>query len=555
MNYIDEELKKLIKKNLMDYVAVKTYTNTKLEKNTEDFFRKWFDSQRYFAEHPDHCGFYEIEGDYLNRCVPWGLVKGNGDDTIILIHHSDTVDTLDYGKYKDLAHDPIKITEIIKERKMQIPENVIEDVNSNKWLFGRGVADMKGGGAIQLSLIQKYSEMKNLNGNLLILALPDEENLSAGMRAAINLLKELKEKHSLNYVLMINSEPHERTDNDTGVMYDGSIGKVMPLVYVRGKLAHVGQIFNGLNPVYLLSKIVNKTELNTDFLDVIEGEASLPPTWLYFKDRKKVYDVSLPISAGGYMSVLTLKSSPKEILDLLEETCKEAFSEVILEMNNSYKEYLSMTGQQERELPWNINVKTFSQLYKEALQDSGEEFINAYKKETKILKEKIDNNQLNIPESCYILIEKTMEYVDDLSPVVVVALSPPYYPNVCNNMLKELDDKVENIVNHLIDFAEQNFEQTYEVQHYYTGISDLSYALFESNEETIDYIKNNMLLWGEIYDIPLDTIKELSIPVINIGPWGKDFHKYTERVFKEDLYYRTPKMIMETINFILNNTF
>ena len=27
---------------------------------------------------------------------------------------------------------------------------------------------------------------------------------------------------------------------------------------------------------------------------------------------------------------------------------------------------------------------------------------------------------------------------------------------------------------------------------------------------------------------------------INIGPWGKDFHKLTERVYKEDLYERTP---------------
>lgn len=352
---------------------------------------------------------------------------------------------------------------------------------------------------------------------------------------------------------MINSEPHERHNKDIGTIYDGSIGKVMPLVYVRGKLAHVGQVFNGLNPIYLLSKIVCKTELNTEFLDVVEREASLPPTWLYFKDRKNIYDVSLPISVGGYMSVLTLKTSPKEILDLLSKTCKEAFSEVILEMENSYKYYLSKTGQDNKELPWKVNVKTFSQVYEEAIKDSGHKFIDAFAKETEVLKERIINNELNIPEACYILIEKTMEYINDLSPVVVIAMSPPYYPHVCNSMLDELDDRIANLTNHLIEFADRSFGQKYEVQHYYTGISDLSYAIFESNAESIEYIKNNMLLWGQVYEIPLSTIKELSMPVINIGPWGKDFHKYTERVFIKDLYYRTPKMVMEAIDFILNN--
>jgi len=550
---MDTEVQRLIEKNLMDYVAVKTYTNTKFETNTKEFFQNWFKKQRYFNEHPDHFGFYQIKGDHLNRHIPWGLVKGNGDDTVVLIHHSDTVDTLDYGKYSEDAHDPIKITKIIEEGKIQIPESVEEDVNSKEWLFGRGTADMKGGGAIHMTMIQRYSELQDFNGNLVMLALPDEENLSAGMRGAIPLLKELKEKYSLNYILMINSEPHERHNKDLGTIYDGSIGKLMPLVYVRGKLAHVGQVFNGLNPIYLLSKIVCKTELSNEFLDVVEGEASPPPTWLYFKDRKEVYDVSLPISAGGYMSVLTLKTSPKEILDLLNKICKEAFLEVILEMKNSYKDYLSKIGQDNKELPWKVNVKTFSQVYEEAIKDSGDKFIEAFEKETRVLKERIINNELNIPEACYILIEKTMEYINDLSPVVVIAMSPPYYPHVCNNMLNELNDKISHLTNHLIDFADQSFGQRYEIQHYYTGISDLSYAIFESNEESIEYIKNNMLLWGQVYEIPLNTIKELSMPVINIGPWGKDFHKYTERVFIKDLYYRTPKMVMEAIDFALNN--
>jgi len=33
------------------------------------------------------------------------------------------------------------------------------------------------------------------------------------------------------------------------------------------------------------------------------------------------------------------------------------------------------------------------------------------------------------------------------------------------------------------------------------------------------------------------------MPCVNIGPWGKDFHKPSERVLKEDVFERTPKII------------
>ena len=79
---------------------------------------------------------------------------------------------------------------------------------------------MKGGGSIQLALLDRYGE-EEFTGNLVVLGLPDEENLSAGMRAAVKLLSALKREHRLNYVLMINSEPHQRRTPDRGVLSTG----------------------------------------------------------------------------------------------------------------------------------------------------------------------------------------------------------------------------------------------------------------------------------------------------------------------------------------------
>ncbi len=218
-----------------------------------------------------------------------GLVKGKDDYIVVLIHHNDVVDVEDFKTLKPYAYLPEELETELMKIKGDLLTDAREDLESGNYIFGRGTANMKGGGSIQLALMKRYSEIENLKGNILIISVPDEENLSAGMLSAV-LLKELKEKHKLNYLMMINSEPHQRVDKNVGVLSEGSVGKMMPFFYVRGFLSHVGKIFEGFNPVSLLSKIVCKTDLNLELSDFLEDEASPPPTWLYFKERKYNYD-------------------------------------------------------------------------------------------------------------------------------------------------------------------------------------------------------------------------------------------------------------------------
>ena len=276
-----EKLKDLIERNLLEYVGTRSDTNSKEEKNIEGFFLKWFDRLDYFKENPEHCGLFEIEGDYLDRKVPWCLLKGQGDDTLVFIHHNDVVETKDYGILEDLSLKPYELEEAFKITKLNLTDDMKEDLASGDWIFGRGVADMKGGGAIQLSLIEEYSKDKNFKGNIVLLSVPDEENLSAGMRAGVHKLKELKDKYGLDYKLMLDTEPHEREDTSKATWYDGSIGKLMPVAYVRGKLAHVGYIYSGLNPINLLSEIIRKTEISPRFIEKRGNTVNPPPTWLY----------------------------------------------------------------------------------------------------------------------------------------------------------------------------------------------------------------------------------------------------------------------------------
>jgi len=538
-----DKLKNLIEANLLEFVGTRSDTNSKLEKNIEKFFENWFNKVEYFKNNPENCGFFEIPGDYLDRKVPWCLLRGEGKDTIVFIHHHDIVETKDYGVFEPLCLKPYELAEAFKNTTIELPKKMKEDLLSDKWIFGRGVADMKGGGSIQLSLIEEYSKDENFKGNIVLLSVPDEENLSAGMRAGALKLKELKDKYGLDYKLMINCEPHERDDESKPTWYDGSIGKIMPVVYVRGKLTHVGYVYQGLNPINILSEIIRKTELNPDFLERKGNTTNPAPTWLYHKDRKTVYDVSLPKATCGYMSILPLEKTPMELMEELKKISIKAFETVVEELNESYKKYTSMAGIEYKKLNWEPKVKFYAELYKDALRDSGKGFEEAYAKVMAEVKEKFNNNEVSTIEAANIIIEKTLDYVKDLNPCVILALTPPYYPSTNNMMLGEKSAKVNETIDSLINYSKSKFNEEIVVQNYYTGISDLSYAMFVSDQKDIDYIENNMLMWKDVYYIPLEEIKEVSMPVINIGPWGVDLHKYTERVYKEDLFYKTPMFV------------
>lgn len=548
-----ESLRNTIEENILAYVGTRTDTNSECENNIRTFFDKWFEKVQYFKENPDHYGYYDIPEDYLNRVVPWCLLKGQGNDTIVFIHHYDVVETTDYGTLESLSLKPHELVEAFKEGKMELPKQALEDLNSDEWIFGRGSCDMKGGGSIQLSLLEEYSKNEDFNGNIVLIAVPDEENLSAGMRGAICLLKELSDKYNLDYKLLLNSEPHERGSDLKPTIYDGSIGKIMPVVYVRGKLTHVGQIYQGFNPINLLSEIIRRTELNPNFIERVGNTTNPPPTWLYHKDRKTVYDVSLPLASTGYMSILPLKRSPKSIMDELKEICNEAFHKVIDDMNESYKSYTEIAEINYEELPWEANVKFYSELYDEALRDSGDEFKEAYDILMDDIKEKFNSNRITTIEAANAIIEKTFEYLKGKSPCVVLALTPPYYPSTHNSMLEEKAEEINGIVDEVKQYAEDNFNEEYTVQDYYTGISDLSYGMYVSDEGDMDYISENMLMWKDIYYIPLETIKEISMPVLSVGPFGRDLHKYTERVYKEDLFYKTPGLIDLIVRKLLDN--
>jgi len=545
------EINEDIDRILYPYLAINSETGTEGEKEAETYLLNVIGSMEYFQENPNCYGAFQIPKDHLDRSVCWGLIRGSGERTVILLHHYDVVNVEDFKTLKNFAFLPNELEKELLKMNGELHPEVAEDLASGEYLFGKGTADMKAGGAIQLALLDRYSKEKNLKGNILLIALPDEENLSAGMRGAVLLLSELRQKLGLHYVYAINSEPHQRKDKAVGLLSEGSVGKLLAFVYVRGFLSHVGKVFEGLNPLAVLTRIAVRTELSQNFSDIVHGEASPPPTWLYLRDRKQNYDVSIPLGAGGCVSILTLDSDPASIMDKLIDISREAFSETIREMNESFETFCRETGRERTKLPWKMAVCTFEELLREARENHGQDFSDQYAEKLRHINNKIIEGKTSLIEASFTLTEFVYEHVNDLSPRVVIGLVPPYYPSVSNTMLSEGQNTCPKLAAILDDFAHEKFGQRYDSEFYFTGISDLSYLALRDSGCIEAALQNNMPLYGEAYSIPLSEIETLSIPCMNIGPWGKDFHKLSERVYKPDLYERTPALIVKAIEAIL----
>ena len=185
--------------------------------------------------------------------------------------------------WKEDAFNPKKLTSMFYSHKDELPDHVREDIEHGEWLFGRGTMDMKCYLALQMAMIEQACE-ERFDGNVLLLAVPDEEVNSVGMRAAVPRLLELAREHDLEYKTVLNSEPmfSRHPGDQNKYIYTGSIGKVLPGFLCYGKETHVGEPFAGLNGSYMASLITAELELNTDLCDIVEGKRVLRQL-TYFK--------------------------------------------------------------------------------------------------------------------------------------------------------------------------------------------------------------------------------------------------------------------------------
>jgi len=542
-----------VKRLTVELVKIPSMVKTSGEAECARRIHEFYQSLPYFQKHPEHLVLQRTEDDEIERYNVLAMVKGTGGDakrTVILMGHIDTVGVDDFGSLKEYAFDPERLPEVL--RQMDLGEDVRRDLDSGEYMFGRGALDMKAGVAGQMWLIRYFSQHpEELNGNLIAIAECDEEDNSHGIISALKVLKQWKAEHGLEYVAAINADystPYHELDENRYV-YFGTIGKLLPTFYVVGKETHVGQAFGGLNPNLLVAKLTRLIELNPELCDEAQGEVTVPPTSLKQADCKDAYTVQTPLAAYAYYNVFTHSLSPREIMAKMKEKAREAFDNVITYLDEAYRTFCQRSGHTYTRLPWKTRVYTWEEFYSELVAQHGEGFVQHLREFARELQQRdpaLDLRDFNVR-----LVAEAWQWARDKSPAIIVFNSSTYFARIEMTGRTEAERRLLESVKAAVSEVQPHSDRPIVTKMFYPYISDSSFMALGDEREELDALEKNTPAWGVKYTHPIEDIAAVNVPVVNIGTFGKDGHKLTERVHMRHTFELIPNITFRTIKKLL----
>lgn len=467
----------------------------------------------YFQTHPDALVLHDVG---RGRSVVAALVKSPKatKKTVVLIAHYDVVSVDEYGEHAHLAFSPETWTEQIRTGAVRVPQSILEEPGD--WLFGRGVMDMKCGLVLNISMLEKACN-GDFDGNVLFLALPDEERHSDGMIGAAPLLLEWAKLHNLDYQICIDTEPTFHEDVSGAMVYTGSIGKLLIGAYCVGKETHVGNPFAGLTGTTMVAFLSQAIELNPTLTECVGGEVTPAATCLYARDMKPHYSVQTPYKASAYYNVFQMVRTPTDVLEQIRIEAQGAMDT----LGDWLTSRQQAAGDDHENPAKSIRVRMLAEV---------EEYLSTTQPEV------IQMSQVKLLQAIEAGLDTrqaTLEYVDNLAsaclslhPLTVIYLAPPFYPSV--------NSSEHPLVKHVVRVVQQEALSAHGIDVrscvFFPGLSDLSYTSLSATQQEMAELRANMPLLGHGYDLPLEALAELSLPVLNLGPYGKDAHQWTERL-------------------------
>lgn len=497
------------------------------------------------------CGLDPIAADPHARHNAYAFLRGQSEQTIVLLGHIDTVATGDYGPLEPWALDPAALADRQGELVRLVPDLAADlAAHPDDWMFGRGAVDMKSGVAVNIAVMRHLARLAHeghLPLSVVLLATPDEENESSGVLQAVRFLLRLREQHDLTYLGAINTDYTTPLypDDPHHYIYTGTVGKLLPSFLIVGREAHVGEPFAGVDANLIMAELIRDLSMDDTFCDSAGGQLTAPPVTLHATDLKAHYDVQLPFMAHFYLNVLTFTTTPGGLLERLRRCSEAALARVLLRLDERERRWLRATdngARAERLIPRDGAVWTYATLYARAIGQAGEQQVAAaLADEWNRWPATLDKRERSLH-----LTRRLWALSGAQGPAVVLYYAPPYYPHVAA-MPCALHTAVA-------DLAAAHPELRLRLREYFDFLCDLSYLRLDPGTDLVP-LTANMPVWRDAdsttqpgaYTLPLEEIRMLDMPVVNLGVYGKGAHQRGERVLMSYSFGTLPQLVLETI--------
>lgn len=511
--------------------------------------RRW----AYFQKHSEQVWLERTVGDPLVRDVVMALVKGRGSRTVILTGHYDVVGIENYGDLAGWACSPdellprliSKLQEVERRRGLS-PDDLLalEDLRGGDFLPGRGLLDMKSGLAAGLAVLEHFSQIPEgeRGGNLLFVGVPDEEIASHGVRTAALRLPDIARLHGLSLVGAINLD----ASNDPGsaregqAAYLGSVGKLLPAVYLVGRETHAGSPFSGVNAALLAAELTRRVECNPGLVDQCEGQFTPPPVCLKMGDTKTHYNVTTPTAVWCYYNWQVFSQPAGAILERVMGLAREALEAGLERLRGAAERYARDTGQSMPPCGWEGRVYSFADVKRLALDRGGEP---VHRRLEALEAELARDASLDAPQMAQKLTEVAWMESGLSGPAAVVGFAAIYYPPVHIGDEDVKGKHFKEVIARQVEAVSRERGTPVRVRPFFPGISDISFLSGRPDKNEIDTLAANSPVWTWRTGFDYSVSAGLDLPAANIGPWGRDYHQRTERVYMPYSFEILPELV------------
>lgn len=531
-------------------VRIRSVNGTAGEREVAEFILRWLRSFPYFTVYPERAFAQEIPGDALGRENVFAYVHGTKaakDGTsrkaIVWHGHIDTVGTEDFGALEPWAHDPDALLE--KLLASDLPDAVRKDLATGDWMPGRGACDMKSGDAVFLVLLTYLSEHTDAFSGTIVLSLNCvEENEHTGILQGLDVLEELKKREELDYLFAINNDYICPLYDGDPVrhLYAGAVGKLLPCVYIHGCETHVGQCFEGFDASVAAAEVVRRINYNTELCDGYRGAYTLPPSVLKFADLKTSYNVQTAQEAWAYFNYFVHAASVTDILEKLQAIVADAMRTVAMRIDDEAAHYAELAHQPLTKPNFQPEILSYEELVA-AVREKRAELDD----ELAAIARKLRAEGRDLREISLTLVRHLVRELHPARPLAVVFFSAPYCP--ANTLRQDVSEeqalyvKIEQLAQAIGEATGEQFD----LQPFFPSLSDSSYLKIDDTPDSVAALYRNLPGGKTISPVPTERIRSLSIPAIDFGCYGKDAHKWTERMYKPYTFHVLPQLILKAV--------
>ncbi len=502
----------------------------------------------YFRDHPDDIRLVDSYGYPMTRNVA-ALVRGRGARTIVLAGHYDTVSIDNYHELKPLACDSLKlrdalVAELSSRARSPQEEQALEDLLGGEFLPGRGMLDMKSGLAVGIACLERFAADPDRTGNLLFVATPDEERESRGMRSFRNALPALAGSLGIEIAAAINLDvTSDQGDGSDGrAVYAGTIGKLLPFAMLIGCSSHASYPFEGISAQAMAAAVLARLEGNADLADHDDTDTSPPPICLEAKDLREGYEVTTPERFWIAFNWLYHAMTAEELFARFQAEVRIGATEALRQFGAQAEAFGERTGRRAGATQPSPRILTFSELRAQAAGLIGGDFEGLYAEEERRLAP-IDNPLIVSSR----LTEWLVGAARLSGPAVVVGFAGLHYPPSRLQPGGREDEALRNAIDSTRAALAAGRRSSMTWKPYFQGISDMSFLGQAATGP--DIVSANTPITRLVDHPPANALR---FPVVNIGPWGREFHQKFERVHAPYAFGILPEVVTGIVGTFLD---